>query len=139
MMEAGSAETIGANATPEGVSRAFAAGVAARDPESAVSFFSKDGCLLTADGTEVRGKAQVREVLAQIVMTHPLIRIAMGRMLIADEVAISSQRWTIGSKGSNEDLFERSFGALLVLSREGHEGWRVVVAAPWGCDQIDFP
>jgi ketosteroid isomerase-like protein len=136
-MEAGPG-TIGTGATPEGVSREFAAGVAARDPEAAVAFLATDGCLLTADGTEVRGKAQAREVLAQIVMTHPLIRIATGRMLIAGEVAVVSQRWTIGSKGSGEGLFERSFAAVLVLSRE-EEGWRVAVAAPWGCDQLDLP
>ena len=136
-MEAGP-ETIDTGATPEGASREFAAAVAARDPEAAVAYLSQDGCLLTADGTEVRGKAQVREVLAQIVMTHPLIRIATGRMLIAGEVAVASQNWTIGSKGSGQQLFERSFGALLVLNRE-EEGWRVIVAAPWGCDQLDLP
>ncbi|HEV7769647.1 MAG TPA: DUF4440 domain-containing protein [Solirubrobacterales bacterium] len=122
---------IGASATPEATSRAFAQAIGARDPEAACAFLAADGCLLTPDGTEVRGKAQVREVLAQLTGIHTLIRIEMGRVMIAGSVAIVSQDWTLSSKGSEHEPYDRSFSALLVLE-QGEQGWKVMVAAPWG-------
>lgn len=129
-MEAGLG-AVEADATPEAISRAFAAAVVGRNPEAAGACLSAEGCLLTPDGTEVRGKAQMREILAQLMVTHTQIRVELGRVLTAGTGAVASQNWTLFSKGPHDEPFERSHSALLVL---GHEkrGWRVMIAAPWG-------
>jgi ketosteroid isomerase-like protein len=129
-MEAGLA--VGdAGATPEAISRAFAAAVAARDPEAAGACLSGGGCLLTPDGTEVCGKPQVREVLAQLAAIHTEIRIELGRVLSTGATAVGSQQWTLCSKGSPSKPFEQTHAAVLVLARE-QQGWRVSIVAPWG-------
>lgn len=129
-MEAGMG-TIGASATPEATSQGFARAISARDPEAAATFFSTAGCLLTPDGTEVCGKAQVREFLAQLTMVYSLIEIKLGRVLTTGAVSLVSQDWTLSSKGPRQEPFQRSHSALLVLG-QGEQGWRVMVAAPWG-------
>lgn len=127
----GELEIVDAGATPEAAARAFAVAVAARDPEAAGACLSTEGCLLTPDGTEVHGKARMREVLAQLMAIHARVRIEMGRVLTVGAVAVASQEWTLRSKGPPREPFERSYAALLVLGQE-KEGWRVMVAAPWG-------
>jgi ketosteroid isomerase-like protein len=129
-MEAGLG-TVDAGATPEAISQAFAAAVVGRDPEAAGACLAAEGCLLTPDGTEVRGRAQMREVLAQLAVTHTQIRVELGRVLTAGAVAVAAQNWTLSSKGPHREPFERSHAALLVLGRE-KRGWRVTIVAPWG-------
>lgn len=118
-------------ATPEATARSFADAVARRDQKAAGTLLVAESCLLTPDGTEVRGKANVEEVLAQLTITHPRIRVEVGQVLTAGLVAVASQRWWISSKSADEGLFERSLPALLVLGQH-QGGWRVSVVAPWG-------
>jgi hypothetical protein len=122
---------LGAGATPEATAFAFAAAVAARDPATASSLFSNQGMLLTPDGTEVRGRAPLREILAQMAMTQPLVRFEPGRTLATEGQAIVSQTWTISSKGAGEERFEQSLSPIFALAR-GERGWLLLAAAPWG-------
>jgi ketosteroid isomerase-like protein len=129
-MEAGlRAPEVGA--TPEGGARAFAEAVLARDPEAAAALFSIRGVLLTPDGAEVRGRAALREALAQMTMAQPLIRVEAERVLVAASLALVSQDWTVYSQGTGDELFEQSLPALLAMVPD-EQGWQVHIAAPWG-------
>jgi ketosteroid isomerase-like protein len=124
-------ETAEAGVTPESVSRAFAEGISALDLEAAGACLAAEACLLTPEGTEVRGRAKVRETLAQLTAIHSLIRAEAGRVLISGEMAVAAQRWKVSTRDLAREAAEQDLSVMLVLARE-EPGWQVTVVAPWG-------
>jgi ketosteroid isomerase-like protein len=125
-------ETAEAGVTPESVSRAFAEGISALDLEAAGACLAAKACLLTPEGTEVRGRAKVRETLAQLTAIHSLIRAEAGRVLISGEMAVAAQRWKVFTRDDPaREPAQQDLSVMLVLARE-EPGWQVAVVAPWG-------
>jgi ketosteroid isomerase-like protein len=124
-------ETAEAGVTPESVSRAFAEGISALDLEAAGACLAAEACLLTPEGTEVRGRAKVRETLAQLTAIHSLIRAEAGRVLISGEMAVAAQRWKVSTRDPAGETTKQNLSVMLVLARE-EPGWQVAVVAPWG-------
>lgn len=131
MIEAG-LETAEAGVTPESVSRAFAEGISALDLEAAGACLAAEACLLTPEGTEVRGRAEAREALAQLTAIHSLIRAEAGRVLISGEMAVAAQRWKVSTRSSARDAAEQQDLSVMLVLKQGEGGWQVAVVAPWG-------
>ena len=110
----------------EAASRSFARALLARDPAGAAGHLSPGACILTADGTEVLGRAAVREVLAQITSSGQELEILLGRTVVCGDLALAVQYWRRRSSG-----FDESTAARLVLAREGGR-WAIAIASPWG-------
>jgi ketosteroid isomerase-like protein len=115
---------------PERVIRAFAGALLGGDATAAAAYFAPGSQLLTPDGTEVSGRAQITAVLSQITDSSQRLSIMTGRIVIAGDVALATQRWSISSASEGVEPFERNFTATFVLQHEG-ERWQVLIAAPW--------
>jgi len=113
-------------AGPAGTSRIFAEALLAGDVRAATGCFSSRGVILTADGTEVSGVADIAEILEQIVNSQVGLRIRPGRTLRAGSVALATQVW-------ERDLTDSTFAstARLVLHQAAGR-WSILIAAPWG-------
>jgi ketosteroid isomerase-like protein len=115
----------------ERVASAFARALLAGEVDAAAAHFAGEGRLLTADGTEVCGRASIAQVLGQLTVSHTHLEIAVGRTVKAGDVALCTQYWVLSSKAPDTRPFERAFTATLVLRRDP-ERWAILIAAPWG-------
>ncbi len=117
-------EPLGAEAT----ARAFARALIARDPQAASAHLSPDARLITPDGTEVSGRAEIAAILGQVTASVRPLEIRAGRTTVSGTVALCTQHWRRGGSGGGP--FEASTTAQLVLARAAGR-WRIVIAAPW--------
>jgi hypothetical protein len=108
----------------------FAGALIAGDPGGAARLFSPAGTCLSRDGTEVRGRAQIGALLAQVTDSEHRLVIGLGRTLLGGEVALSTQFWTRRSKPGRREGFEATSTARLVLGL-GEAGWEILIASPW--------
>jgi ketosteroid isomerase-like protein len=119
-------EPAGADAA----SRAFARAMVSRDALAAASYFSHAARMLTPDGTEVRGRLQIVEVLRQVTDASAELEISVGHSVVGEGVAFCTQFWRRRAPGQKAGGFDSQTTARLVLAvRE--EGWRIMIAAPW--------
>jgi ketosteroid isomerase-like protein len=115
---------------PGETSYAFALALCGGDATAAIACFSAAARIVTADGTEVSGRAAVRGVLEQIASPETKLEIKVGRTVLAGPVALSTQFWRRTSSAAGE-VFEKSTTASLVLEqRDGR--WAILIASPWG-------
>lgn len=97
---------------------------------AATACFARDASFLTPDATTIRGRDDIRAVLAQLVAMRSQIHIDMQSTLRAGEIALVTGRWTIRLP-IKAAPFAQSASACFVVHRiEG--SWKAVIAAPWG-------
>jgi ketosteroid isomerase-like protein len=115
-----------------GVAERFAGALLAGDASAAADFFMPGGICLSRDGTEVRGRAQIGALLAQLTGSEHQLTIRLGRTVVGDGAALSTQIWTRGSKPRRRaEGFEETSRARLVLGwRPG--GWAILILDAWG-------
>ncbi|MCW2987872.1 MAG: hypothetical protein JWM24_810 [Solirubrobacterales bacterium] len=118
-------------ATPQQSTAAFVEAINDADLEAAIRCFAKDACLLTPDSTAIRGREEIRQILAQLIARESKIEVEARSILLAGEVAIGSERWVIRSAGPQGAVFAQTSSPTLVL-RCLEETWKLAIAAPWG-------
>jgi ketosteroid isomerase-like protein len=113
------------------ISAAFAAALSAGDLDAASACFTRDACLLTPDATAIRGRDQIRPLLRQLIAMRPTARVEQRSMLVAGEVAIATELWTLQIDAAEGTPFAQSSLSTTVLRRI-EETWKLQIAAPWG-------
>jgi uncharacterized protein (TIGR02246 family) len=109
----------------------FVAAVSAGELPAAAARFTREGCLITPDGTSVYGRANIAGVLAQLTARHTQIKVEQLVVRGAGDVAFVFGRLTMLSDGPNGSRFAQGCDLNLVLSRvEGK--WKIAILAPWG-------
>jgi uncharacterized protein (TIGR02246 family) len=112
--------------------REFAAALNAGDPHAAAALFASNGRMLTADRTEVSGRAAVRDLLTQIVESQIKLEVRLGRTLVAGGIALSTQYWRrCLLAGTKDPAYDQASIANVVLGLSGAR-WEIVIVSPWG-------
>lgn len=117
-------------AGPKRAARTFCAALSAGDLERACACFTLEACLVTPDGTAVKGRGAIRPILAQLIASRAQLSVEISAVLQAGDVAIAHERWQIRT-GDGAAAFTRSSKPTLVLQRIELD-WKLAVAAPWG-------
>lgn len=117
--------------TPQQVSHAFAGAINVSDLEAATYCFAKDGCLITPDATAIRGREEIRPILAQLIARGTRIEVKASSVLVNGEVALGSERWAIRSAGAEGTVFEQS-SCPVIVARLVKGTWKLAIVAPWG-------
>ena len=113
------------------ISATFAAALSAGDLEAATACFARDACLLTPHAITIRGRDHIRAILFQLVAMHPTVQVEQRSMLIAGDVALGTETWTILLNGLELTPYAGTSNSTAVLRRiEGT--WKLQIAAPWG-------
>jgi ketosteroid isomerase-like protein len=102
-----------------------------RDLGRACACFAREGCLITPDGTAVRGRERIRPLLAQLIALRTEIEVELSSVLSAGDLALASERWTIRCDGVEGSRFAQASNPTMVLRRLGTE-WKLEIAALWG-------
>jgi uncharacterized protein (TIGR02246 family) len=117
--------------TPRQTTAALARAINQGDLDAATRCFAKDACLLTPDSTAIRGREEIRPILAQMIARAPRIEVQATSVLVGGDVALARERWVIRSAGAPGAVLVQEYTATLALQRlEG--AWKLGVAALWG-------
>ena len=109
----------------------FIAAVSAGELSTAAARFTREGCLITPDGTAVYGRPSIAGVLKQLAARRTQIEVEQIAVRGAGDVAFASGRLTMRSDGPEETRFAQSCTLNLVLRRIEAE-WKIAILAPWG-------
>jgi uncharacterized protein (TIGR02246 family) len=109
----------------------FAAALSRGDLHGAAACFTREGCLITPDGTSVHGREDIAEVLAQLVARRTDIEVDSLVVRQAGDIALASGRVTMRSDAPEGTRFAQTCDPTMVIHRvEGT--WKLAVIAPWG-------
>jgi ketosteroid isomerase-like protein len=114
--------------TPEDLLPRITAAINAGDPIEVVKFFDEQGCFVLPDGAVVRGHAELLAMYEQRLALRPRIRTHAAKIIQAGDVAVVTNVWSTRLRNGEidgKDLFEGV--ATLVLRRDAHDGWRILV------------
>jgi ketosteroid isomerase-like protein len=123
--------TGSARSSAKQISATFAAALSAGNLEAATACFARDACLLTPDATAIRGREHIRPVLRQLIAMRPSARVEQRSMLVAGDVAIATEDWTVQIDAADGTPFAQNSLSTAVLRRI-EDVWKLQIAAPWG-------
>jgi uncharacterized protein (TIGR02246 family) len=110
-------------------SRDFTAVLSAGDLEGAAACFTREGCLVTPDGTALHGRDQIKQVLAQMVIRRTEIEVELSDAITAGDVMLVRERWRVEA-GEGAARLEQVLHPTLVL-RHVEGTWKLAIAMPW--------
>jgi ketosteroid isomerase-like protein len=118
-------------ATPRLACEELAAAINHADLEAAVACFSPGACLVGADGSSATGEAALRPRLWELIAHGAHIEIELRGVLVAEDLALAHERWTISYGDKRASRSPRSARPTLVMRLLAGE-WKLAIAAPWG-------
>jgi uncharacterized protein (TIGR02246 family) len=128
---AGRTQPTGERERPERALASFTAALGRRDLHGATACFTREGCLITPDGTAVHGREDIRGVLAQLIAGRMEIEVERVVVRRAGDVALVSGHVTMRSDGPERTRFVQACDPMMVIHRVD-ETWKLAVIAPWG-------
>ena len=120
-----------AQGTPaEGALYSFIAALSAGELSAATACFTREGCMVTPDGTAVHGRAAIAPILAQLIARRTEIEVEQLAIHTAKDVALAGGRLAIRSQGPDGSVLVQPCSPTVALQRV--EGvWKIAVLAPW--------
>lgn len=125
------APTLSLAATPRLACEELATAINAGDLEAALACFSPGACLVAVDGSAATGEAALRPRLWELIAQGAHIEIELRGVLVAEEIALAHERWTISYEGKPPSRSPESAQPTLVMRLMAGE-WKLAIAAPWG-------
>jgi ketosteroid isomerase-like protein len=116
---------------PDSALTSFTAALSGGDLRLATACFTREGCLITPDGTAVHGREDIGGVLAQLIARRTEIEIDRVVVRRAGEVALASGHLTMRSDGPEGSRFVQACDPMMVIQRVDRT-WKLAVIAPWG-------
>jgi ketosteroid isomerase-like protein len=114
----------------EGAIYSFIAALGAGELSAATACFTREGCMVTPDGTAVHGRAGIAPILAQLIARRTEIQIEQLAIQTAKDVALAGGRLAIRSQGPDGSVLVQPCRPTVALQRV--EGvWKIAVLAPW--------
>ncbi len=117
-------------ATPRLACENLVRAINARDLERALECFAPGACLIGPDGSFAQGAVAVRACLVELINAGAQIEIELFGVLIAEELALAHERWTILYDGRPSHMAQSAHPTLVLRLLEGE--WKLTIAAPWG-------
>jgi ketosteroid isomerase-like protein len=113
----------------------FTSALGRGDLESAAACFTREGCLITPDGTVIHGRAEIGEILSQMAARGTVIEADQLVLRVGGDVGLVSGRFTLRSDGpGGARLVQNCIPAAAVRLIEGT--WKIAVLAPWSDGRI---
>jgi ketosteroid isomerase-like protein len=114
----------------EGAVYAFIAAVGAGEAVTAASCFTREGCLITPDGTAVHGRGEIAGILAQLIARRTEIEIERLAIRLAGDVALGTGHLKMRSDAAEGAHIVQACDPTIALRRvEGT--WKLAILAPW--------
>jgi uncharacterized protein (TIGR02246 family) len=128
---AAAAEPAAEPTRPDNALASFTAALSGGDLHGAAACFTREGCLITPDGTAIHGRLDIAGVLAQLIASRTEIEIDRVVVRRAGDVALASGHLTMRSDGPEGTRFVQACDPMMVIHRVDGT-WKLAVIAPWG-------
>lgn len=125
------AAALPAESEPSEALHSFVAAVGAGDLLASARCFTRDSCVITADGTAIHGREEVSKILSQLIACRTRIEVGQVTVRRAGHVALAHATWTMRRDGPGGHDFAQSSESTAVL-RDLEGCWRLAILAPWG-------
>ncbi len=112
----------------------FAAAVSGGDPSSAAACFTREGCLITPDGTAIHGRVDIAGILAQLIARRTEVEVEQLVVRRAGDVAMATGRLTMRSDGPEGARIAQSCDPAVTLHQVEDE-WKIAILAPWAAHE----
>jgi uncharacterized protein (TIGR02246 family) len=117
--------------SPQELVRSFVESMNEGDVDGAISLWTEDAVIVTAEGEPLAGRALIRQALEAMSANGTSIEIEIENLYEAGDVALVAGVLTL-SGGAGETQF-RTQAKSTVVYRRGEDGtWRIALDAPWG-------
>lgn len=108
----------------------FIAALSGGDSATAAACFTREGCLITPDGTAIHGRLDIAGILHQMIASRTEIEIEQLVVRPAGDVAMATGRLTMRSDGPEGARIAQSCDPTVTLRRVEDE-WKIAILAPW--------
>jgi uncharacterized protein (TIGR02246 family) len=112
---------------------AFIAALSAGNLAGTAACFTREGCMITPDGTAVHGRSEITAILAQLIARRTEIEVEQLVVRRAGDVALATGRLTMRSDGPQGARIEQTCHPTLALHRI-EDRWKIAILAPWASD-----
>jgi uncharacterized protein (TIGR02246 family) len=102
------------------------------DIETALSFYEDAAVIVAEPSRTIRGKTELRTFFESVMHSGASAKQLKTRVLEADGVALFLSRWTLTSKGAEENAEPRTFVATTVFRKQPDGSWRILIDNPIG-------
>ena len=116
---------------PDNALASFTAALSGGDLPGAAACFTREGCLITPDGTAVHGREDIAGVLAQLIASRTEIEIERVVVRRAGDVALASGHADDALRRPEGTRFAQACDPMMVIHRVDGT-WKLAVIAPWG-------
>ncbi len=108
----------------------FVAALGAGDVRGAAACFTREGCLITPDGTAVHGRPEIAAILAQLAARRTEIAVEQLVVRRAGDVAVASGRLVLRSDGpAGARVGQACMPSVALQMIEGR--WKIAILEPW--------
>jgi uncharacterized protein (TIGR02246 family) len=102
------------------------------DLQSALQMWEKDAKMISGDGSEVRGREAIANVLQTLINNGMKVELELHSLRQAGPTALATGTLTMRTRGPDGESFSHSSDSLVVY-HQGEDGiWRVAIDFPWG-------
>lgn len=122
-------------AIPVDVDRLFAEALSRGDLDSELAMYEDEACYVEGNGTQVRGREQIRVALAELITLSPTLDCYEVDVVENDDLAVLRARWTFSGTNSDGTSFERHGRSIEVVRRQPDGTWRFIIDLPSGASK----
>lgn len=132
------AETYVPTLRPAVALGAFSGALGEGELEQCTAYFTREACLITADGTGVHGPEAIAVVLAELIEAGTHLDIEAVEIHEAGELASAAVSWQVREGEAASPTSAQRCEPTIVM-RNTDAGWRIAILAPWGLPSRPHP
>lgn len=99
----------------------------AGDIDALVDLYVSDVLYVNPEGKEMTGKAQVRADFEGLIALQPKILLGNRRHLVYQDIALTTNHWTLKITNPDGTAQELTGGGIEVLRKQADGGWRYII------------
>jgi uncharacterized protein (TIGR02246 family) len=122
--------------TPRDLHRLFIQRANAGDLEGLIALYEPDAVYVSPDGLQIRGASAVRELLVQLLSSHPHFELATKAVVRVGNLALLSSEWRARFEPADAEPIEMSATTLEVARKQLDGTWLFVIDAPRSFEPI---
>jgi uncharacterized protein (TIGR02246 family) len=102
------------------------------DLDAALDLYEPDAVLVAQPGQVARGRAGIRDALAQFVSLKPTLRGQFQQTVESGDIVLYCSKWSLTGTSPDGEKVEMAGVSSDILRRQPDGRWLIVIDNPWG-------
>ena len=112
------------------------AAINAGNLDAAVALYEPSGVLLSPEGTQARGTAELRAALGGFIAMKPKLQSQVERVFESGDIALYLSRWSLNGTDPSGKPIALTGESTDVLRRQAGGSWLIAIDNPWGAKTL---